>query len=238
MTDLEQQLVALGAEIGFPPTPELAMPTTTEPRPRPRRLVLAGIALAALALCFGAVLAASPGARSGLRDLFGIGSVRVTRLEGAPPEASGPLVPFGQPVSLDEAEHAVTFELRRPSTIRGRPPSQIYLDRTVGGGLVSFVWCCRPRIVLSELLGDRIEYLHKMVGPSTRIENVSVDGNPGLWVEGSDHILRVIDSNGTYQQRSIPVRGGVLLWIAHSLTLRLEGDLTREQALAIARSVT
>ena len=77
-----------------------------------------------------------------------------------------------------------------------------------------------------------------MVGTSTRIENVSVDGNPGLWVEGSDHILRVIDSNGTYQQRSIPVRGGVLLWIAHSLTLRLEGDLTREQALAIARSVT
>ena len=48
----------------------------------------------------------------------------------------------------------------------------------------------------------------------------------------------MIDSNGTYQQRSIGLRGGVPLWIAHSLTLRLEGDLTREQALAIARSVT
>ena len=97
MTDLEQQLLALGAGIGFPPTPELAMPTATEPRPRPRRLVLAGIALAALAICFGAVLAASPGARSGLRDLFGIGSVRVTRLEDTPPDASGPLVRSGSP---------------------------------------------------------------------------------------------------------------------------------------------
>lgn len=236
MNDLEQRLRALGAEITFPATPELAVAVAGAGplRRRRPRLVTAGVAFAAVAVCFGAVLAASPSARSGLRDLFGIGSVRVIRVAEAPPEA-GRLVPFGRPVSLAEAERAVTFELRLPESIDGKPPSRVYLDSTVGGGLVSIVWCCSPRIVLSELLGDEFAFLRKTVGPSTTIEEVSVDGKPGLWVEGADHILRIVDTNGSFKERAVRVRGGVLIWVDRSVTLRLEGELTRAEALAIAR---
>jgi hypothetical protein len=234
--NLEQRLRALGAEITFPATPELAVAGIVELRRRSRRLVTIGVALAVVSVCFGAVLAASPSARSGLRDLFGIGSVRVIRLNESPSlSEAGRLVPFGRPVSMAEAERAVTFELRVPESIAGKPPSHIYLDRTVGGGLVSFVWCCSPRIVLSELLGDGIGFLQKSVGPATRIEEVSVDGSPGLWVEGADHILRIVDTNGTFRERAVRVRGGVLVWVDRSVTLRLEGEVTRSEALAIAR---
>jgi hypothetical protein len=233
MTDLEQRLRTLGAEISFPATPELILVGATEPRRRPRRLVAVGIALAVVAVCFGAVLAASPSARSGLRDLFGIGSVRVIRLDEAPP-GGGRLVPFGRSVSIAEAKRAVTFELRLPESIDGRPPSRVYLDRTVGGGLVSVVWCCSRRIVLSELLGNGIDFLQKSVGPATTIEEVTVDGKPGLWVEGADHVLRIIDTDDTFKERAVRVSGGVLIWVERSVTFRLEGELTQAEALAIA----
>jgi hypothetical protein len=233
MTDLEQRLRTLGAEISFPATPDLSFVDATESRRRPRRLVAVGIALAVVAVCFGVVLAASPSARSGLRDLFGIGTVRVVRVGEVPPDG-GRLVPFGRPVSIAEAQQAVTFELRLPESIDGRPPSRVYLDRTVGGGLVSVVWCCSRRIVLSELLGNGIEFLQKSVGPATTIEEVTVDGKPGLWVEGADHILRIIDTGNTFKERAVHVSGGVLIWVDRSVTLRLEGDLTQAEALAIA----
>jgi hypothetical protein len=233
MRDLEHRLRTLGAEISFPATPELTVVGVTEPQRRLRRLVAVGIALTVVAVCFGAVLAASPSARSGLRDLFGIGSVRVVRVDEPPPEG-GRLVPFGRPVSIAEAKRAVAFELRLPESIDGRPPSRVYLDRTVGGGLVSVVWCCSRRIVLSELLGNGIGFLQKTVGPATTIEEVTVDGKPGLWVEGADHVLRIIDTDGTFKERAVRVSGGVLIWVDGTATLRLEGELTQAEALAIA----
>ena len=107
----------------------------------------------------------------------------------------------------------------------------------MGGGLVSIVWCCSPRIVLSEFLGNGVGFLQKSVGPATTIEEVSVDGKRGLWVEGSDHVLRLVDTNGTFRERAVRVRGGVLIWVDRSVTIRLEGELSRAQALAIARHV-
>ena len=233
MTELEQRLHALGADLAFPATPAFVLPAV-EPVPRPRRLVWAGIALAVVVVCFGAVLAASPGARSSLRDLFGIGSVRVIRVDDAS-TTGATLVPFGRPVSLAEAERAVAFELRVPPILGGAQPPRVYLDRTVGGGLVSFVWCCSPRVVLTELFGTEFAHLRKVVGRSTTIEEVSVNGNPALWIEGSDHVLRVVDSTGTFRERPVLVQGGVLVWVDGTVTLRLEGELTRDHALELAR---
>jgi hypothetical protein len=235
MTDLEQRLRTLGAEIAFPVTPPLIVAAAPELRRRPRRLIAVSLTLAVIAVAFGVVLAASPSARSGLRDLFGIGGVRVVRVGEAPRE-TGRLEPFGDRVSLAEAERAVAFGIRLPVSI-GQPPSRVYLDRTVGGGLVSIVWCCSPRIVLSEFLGNGVGFLQKSVGPATTIEEVSVDGKRGLWVEGSDHVLRLVDTNGTFRERAMSVRGGVLIWVDGSVTIRLEGELSRAQALAIARHV-
>ena len=61
------------------------------------------------------------------------------------------------------------------------------------------------------------------------MERVEVDGQPGIWVEG-EHVVS--------EPFGLPrLSGNVLLWEQNGLTLRLEGRLTKEQALDIARCV-
>ena len=56
-----------------------------------------------------------------------------------------------------------------------------------------------------------------------------MDGQPGIWVEG-EHVVSELFG--------LPrLSGNVLLWEQDGLTLRLEGRLTKEQALELARSV-
>ena len=119
---------------------------------------------------------------------------------------------------------------------RGQAPTRIFLDRTIRAArLVRLV--LRPRIVLSEVAGDGLGLLQKTVGPATSIEELRVDGSPGLWVRGADHVLRAFDANGAFSERAVRVHGAVLVWVEKGVTFRLEGELTRAQALAIATSL-
>jgi hypothetical protein len=101
VTELERELLALGDEIAWPPTPDLAMAVreriAAEPRARARsrwplprlgwpvpRVAPALAAVLAVLIAFGVLLAASSGVRATLRDWLGIGSVRITRVERLP----------------------------------------------------------------------------------------------------------------------------------------------------------
>ncbi|RDI73413.1 hypothetical protein Gocc_2769 [Gaiella occulta] len=237
MNDLHATLTALAEEIEFPPTPELLAAISRErPVSRRARRMRVAIVLVAIAAGIAAGLALSPGARSAFRALFRVGSVEIVRLDEAPPTAAARLVPFGRPVSLDEASRFVPFRIRLPRTATGRPPATVYLDRA-GGGIVSLVWCCERRIVLTEVVSGVPGLLEKTVGPATLIEPVDVAGRRGLWVEGADHVVRVAAPDGPWLERTVRVRGGVLIWASDGVTLRLEGDVSKAEALAIARHV-
>jgi len=69
----------------------------------------------------------------------------------------------------------------------------------------------------------------------TSVEPVQIDGDPGLWVEGAGHAL--IYPGGFSERRAILIHGNVLLWVHGDLTLRLEGKLTKAQALRLAQAV-
>jgi hypothetical protein len=69
------------------------------------------------------------------------------------------------------------------------------------------------------------------------IEFVRVDGNPGLWLEGGPHTLTYFTRRGEFRERPIVIHGNVLLWTDGELTLRLEGKLTKAQALDISRVI-
>jgi hypothetical protein len=235
VTDLETRLSALGREIAFPPTPDLAPPPAALPvrrRHRPGRRVAVAVAVALAVL--GAVLGLSQGARSAFRDVFHLGRIEVIRL-GDPPPAAGRLVPFGTRTTLARARAAVAFPVRLPATEDGRPPAAVYLDRDAG--IVSLVWCCDRRLVLSELATRFPGYLQKTIGPSARLERVAVDGGEGLWVEGAEHVIRVVREDAPFLERPVRVRGAVLAWERGGVTFRLEGDLSRDEALRIARTV-
>jgi hypothetical protein len=66
------------------------------------------------------------------------------------------------------------------------------------------------------------------------VEPVQVDGEPGYFVTGDDHFVMFRDENGLITDERTFLAGTVLLWNRDGLLLRLEGDLTRDEALRIA----
>lgn len=233
-SELEHRLVALGREIDWPPTPYFDL--ELEPARRERgvhhvpRLELRPLALAFVvlfAVCAG-VLALSPGARSAFLDLFhirGASVERVDKLPNVPVQAPD----FGRRVIRAEAERRVGFAL-----LDIGPPDAVFLR----GRMATLVYgpAEMPRLTLSELRGAVWDgFVKKVVGSGTRVERVRVNGEDGLFASGADHFVMFLDARGQPRDERTFLAGTVLLWNRGSLLLRLEGDLTRAEALALAR---
>jgi hypothetical protein len=89
-------------------------------------------------------------------------------------------------------------------------------------------------VLLSEFSSSRPEFLEKLVvGP---VEPTRVDGARGLWVEGV-HTLSYFNRRLGFRERPVLISGNVLLWVRGPLTMRLEGRLTKEQALELAHRI-
>ena len=56
-------------------------------------------------------------------------------------------------------------------------------------------------------------------------------------MEGADHVIRVVRESGTWRELPVRVTGGVLIWTSGDVTLRLEGDLSKDEALTIAERI-
>jgi hypothetical protein len=227
---LEQRLVELGREVDWPQTP--AFELGFERRPERRRwLRPVAIALAVAVAAFGAVLALSPGARSALLELFHLKGATIELVETLP-EVPVQEPDFGDRVSRNEAERRVGFEL---IDLEGQKPDAVYVldDRlaTLVYGPVE-----EPRLVLSQLNGSVWDGFVKKVGASgTRVESVQVDGEPGFFVSGDDHFVMFRDETGAITDERTFLAGNVLLWNHDGRLLRLEGDLTKAEALELAR---
>lgn len=229
--DLEQHLRALGTEIAWPPTPPL-VPTLGERRAHGSRRRLVVVALAALALLAAGVLAVSPDARSAFLEVFGIRGATAIRVDDLP-QVDPVALDLGAATDRGAAERLAGFELvELPGE---RPDAILVRDRTV-----SLVYGprARPRLVLTQGPGRLWDGLvQKMGGTGTTIEPVEVDGERALFVSGDAHFLLILDEHGQVADEPTALAGTVLLWNDGPRLLRLEGDLTREQALALARSV-
>ena len=236
MTELERDLRELGLALDFPATPQLAhsvgrlVRAQARPRPRVSRRSLA-IALAVLLAAVGALLAV-PSTRSAILDLFGLDGVTIERVDTLPPARRAP-DPVGSRVSLADAQRAVPYRILQPE----RPVGRVYLDRSIPGGRVSIVWPCCPRVVLSQFRGEALPFIEKSAGRGTRIEAVTVNGGFGYWLSGRPHVVVYRDARGVVREETLRLAGNVLLWEQEGRTLRLEGQLTKQQALDLARGV-
>ena|SRR5438067_4898859 len=227
MTELEQRLAALGRGIGWPQTPDLAarVAPRLEPRRRrriPRRALV--LALAALVLAL-AVAFAVPSARSAILRFLGLRGVAIERVDRLPPAEERPLsADLGHAVAPAEVEHEVGFEPLLPP-VAHRPTFY------VSGGFVSVLLATPKPVLLTEFsAGAGPGLLKKLAAGGTFVEPVTVDGGFGFWIRGNAHVLIA-------PQAPPRLAGNVLLWEHGPLTLRLEGRLTKEQALRLARSI-
>lgn len=229
MTELERRLVRLGRELDYPPTPVFQHGDDRQPA-RARRVRPLVVAFAVALAVAGAVLALSPGARSAFLEIFRIRGATVERVETLP-AVQAQRLDFGERVGRAEAERRVGFEL-----LDLGEPDAVFVR---GSRMASLVYGSveKPRLVLSELRGQVWEGFVKKVGsPGTRVEPVMVDGERGLFITG-EHFVVFVDERGTIADEPTFLAGTVLLWNRGPLLLRLEGDLTRQEALELAESV-
>jgi hypothetical protein len=232
MTELELILTEAGATLEWPETPDLAGRVAARIRkparraPRLRRPLV--VALAALL-----ILAAGAAAIPGVRHFLGFGSVRVERVPKLPLRPGpGAKLALGARTTLADAN--VGFQPLVPTAL-GRPA--VYVDRTPPGGQLSLLYR-NGHLLLTEVQGRvRQQFLQKFVGPGTTVERVTIDGAPGLWIQGALHEVVYEDRKGLIRPDTIRLVGDTLLWRRGPVLLRLEGARRKAEALRIARSL-
>jgi hypothetical protein len=229
MSELELRLSALSEEIAWPETPPLEFTAAAE-RKRGFRARSIALGVAMLLVVLAGVLALSPGARSSFLELFEIEGATVLRVENLP-EVEAQRADYGDPVDRAEAVRRIGFEL-----VDLGEPDGIY----VSGRAASLVYgpVAKPRLVLTQVPGSVWDGFVKKVGSSgTDIAQVTVDGEAGLFVSGDEHFVMYVGENGAVTDERTYLAGTVLLWNRGPLLLRLEGDLTRAEAITLAESI-
>ena len=223
MTELEQRLLLLAAEIEWPPTPELGLPALPEQRRRPLwRPLLVAAAVLLVAACVAALV---PGARSAILHWFRIGGASVERVQALPPAEQRSLAAaLGRPVGAAEAERVLGAPVRLPGNAR-----QLYRQ---GGVVSALLETGSGPVLLSELRSrDLPVLLKKLASGSTSVDFVTVAGGTGAWISGARHVV-------IFPSAPPRLAGNTLLWEDAGVTYRLEGArLDRQTALALARSL-
>ena len=239
MPELEVALRQLGAAVEFPPEPDLAagvrrrLGEAPPARWAPRRLV--AVALAVVVLAVGAAMAV-PSARTAVLEWLGIKGVEVTRVETLPKVSLLSDLGLGERVSLAEARRRADW-LVEPQLDGVDPPDQVYFSDAVPGGQVSFLWGSKDEVQLLMIQSPGESFAQKMLGPRTDAEAADVDGRPGVWFSGEAHFFVYRDRSGRIREETGRLARNTLLWQQGALTVRLEGELSKNAALEIARSV-
>lgn len=238
---LERELTALASSVEWPEAPDVTAAVAgriAEPAPRPRmRRPRLAVALVVLLAALLAVLAVPP-ARTAILDWLGIGGARIVRVDQLPAiEPSPGLEILGDEMSLDAARSRAGFDFADPP--RDEPAPDVI--RVAPGIRVSYIWREgeRVRLLLTQFPGsvDDPALLKKLVGSSTSVEELTVDGDRGIWLEGGPHVVYFVAPDGDVQYDQGWLAGNTLLVDRDGVTLRIEGALERDEAVELASAV-
>ena len=231
--------------------------------PPARRLAYALVVLLALV---AALLALWPAGRAAVAQRLGIRGVEIfhepaptptvaptpTLAPGAVPSPTraplGERLGLGQRLPLAEARARAPFSVVLPTLPEYQTPDEVYFGEPPRGGQVSLVYQPRPGLppapgsevglLLTEFRGDLDpRFYGKLLGSGVRLDELTVDGERALWIEGQPHVFIYRDRSGNPVDEQVRLAGNVLLWERGDLTLRLEGAPTKAEALRIAASV-
>ena len=190
-------------------------------------------------------MAVSPAARSAVLEFLRLKSVQIERREPtAPPPRPGTLgagLGLGTPVTLGEARARLPF-VRLPAAGGLGMPDAVYVDR-LG---VSLVYGERPGYTPAETTGAAVlvqlfparvgQFIQKALGEDATLERVRVNGNPGYFITGSHGFAYETDDGVDFEEQRL-AGNTLLVERPDGLLIRVEGDLERDRALAIARSI-
>jgi hypothetical protein len=219
--------------------------TTTAVPPWRARLVSAPtwqIAAVIAAVAIAAVMAVPP-ARSAVLEWLGFSSVRVERGEPRP-SRFGAALELGEPVTLEQARRRADFRVVVPSVLG--PPDAVYF--TSNPARVDFVYRPRPGLPRSATTGVGLlvtqfraratPLIEKTAGRDSTVEQLDVAGDPALFISGADHGFAYMTDDSQFGGFEEQRLAGDTLVVDRrdGILLRVEGDVSREEAVRIAAS--
>ena len=258
MPELEDELTALATAIDWPSTPQLRafLPIYEEVSGEAGRRGLPRWALAAAAaLLIVATLLAYTPSRDAIAGWLNL-HVIIQRFQHPPtpspfaPSQLGENLGLGTQVTLEEARGSTDWKITVPSSL-GQPDA-VYVKPPPAGpskGEVSLVYAKRPDIPVSGQTGVAVLvteargavneiFFQKMLGPDTPVEQVNVGGHPGYWISGHPHNFAFTDADGHFYPETLRLATNTLIFDHNGTIIRIEGDMTKGQALAIASSIS
>ncbi len=256
IAELERSLDLLREGIDWPATPALAGRITARiavPAAVPRQWFQSRWALAAavVLLAIAALMVYTP-SRDAIASWINLHTsiTRVNHLPTPSPLPSGPLgkrLGLGEPTTPAAAQGKVAWKILVPASLG--QPDEVYFQLDAPSGEVNLVYKSRPdlktsgqtgvAVLITEISG-RVDtnYFGKMLGQGTTIEDVTVNGHKGWWISGEPHEVFFADANGNFRSETLRLAANTLLIDESGIIVRIEGDLTKVQALEIAASLS
>lgn len=245
MPELEDQLLALGESIAWPGTPSITVrfaPVFSLPVRTARARIPRWVLVAAAVLLIVAAVAFT---WLGLHTTI----YRVPNLPVTTPRSPGVLgsnLGLGTATTLAGAQSRVRWKVMAPASL-GRPDAVYIMLPPTGpsGGEVTLVYARAPGIapaaetgvavLVTEARGTVAEiYFQKTLGPGTTLEQVTVGGHPGYWISGHPHDFGFVTADGYVLVEPLRLATNTLIVDVDGSVVRIEGDMTKDQALAIA----
>lgn len=259
MPELEDRLTALATAVEWPPTPQLRgfppVHLEVSREVERRRIPRWALAAAAVLLIVAAALLAYTPSRDAIAGWLNL-HTNIQRVQHPPtpsPLPSGQLgsnLSLGTPVTLEEARGSTQWKITVPSLL-GQPDA-VYVKPPPTGpskGEVTLVYGKRPDIPVSGQTGVAVLvteargsvneiYFQKMLGLESKVEQVSVGSHQGYWISGHPHEFAFADANGNFYSDTLRLATNTLIYDNNGTIVRIEGDMTKAQALQIANSIS
>jgi hypothetical protein len=132
--------------------------------------------------------------------------------------------------------------------LQHRRPDAVFFSERATGGLVTLGFRARRGqgrlpgtslgVIVGEFRGDLEPGLvSKLAGPRTRVEPLRIDDEPAIWLSGDAHAFFYVSPDGGAREAPARLASNTLLVERGRLLLRIEGEISRRRAIAIARSL-
>ena len=133
---------------------------------------------------------------------------------------------LGVHTSLATARKSVHYHVLT-SKLLGKPKDvRLRFDQ------VAFVYGDHKLVVLQ----SEGTFFTKEVGPLTNVDRFRLNGADATWISGPRHVFGYVAGPGGDHRSELYLVGNALIWQRGPLTLRLEGKVSRAEAVRIARS--
>ncbi|SIM76156.1 hypothetical protein [Micromonospora cremea] len=236
MDDLERELRDLSSWLETPDAPDVTARVRARLTAPRRRRWRAWVAAALVAL----LVAVLPPGRAALADAV----AQLLRFAGVTVvTSSAPVLPTGTPsplptqrtAALDEAQRAVRFPIRLPAKL-GPPEQVLVADPDDTGACRVATLLYRGGALRVDAFDGRLDVAFHKQSSRPGAEWVHVSGGFAVWV-GGPHVLAYVDRSGEVRMETARLAASTLIWQEADVSYRLEGDLTKAEAIEIARSL-